>query len=400
MARAARRKPEDEDEREDEERESSEEERPLDSGTIQSLREADPAARAQAILALQRQHGNAAVQRVIRSLQTTDAGRDARVQMIGERAQEPAPSGKLEKAVLYREAIEAELDAAPTASKSERDLVIDSVNTIGQIFANYQAALHQFEEALGKGAGEAVPQQLAREILREAARDVLEPVFEAASETAGEVADHVGRGMGKVDDVKAEKPRQSGTSAPAYSLTNLVVAERRRLAATQMKLLKQQVVFGDSAGARAAEGGRSLRERLAAANLRLNEMEERSHSPEGIFKALMRRYETLVRGRTEVRIVIDADWQVIRAHISAANGHKLAGQLLTDHGGYFDLNTLHLGRHVTWQPAELAECEAVIDERGGLRSATRNGKGGAYFDEFTERLRRDGLPYTRVLTGD
>src|SRR5919107_3739888 len=203
-------------------------------------READPAARAQAILTLQRQHGNAAVQRVIRSLQTTDAGRDARVQMIGERAQDPAPSGKLEKAVLYREAIEAELDAAPTASKSERELVIDSVNTIGQIFANYQAALHQFEEAVGKGAGESVPQQLAREILQEAARDVLEPVFEAAQETGGEVADHVARGMGKVDDAKPEKPRQSGTSAPAYALTNLVVAERRRIASTQMKLLKQQ----------------------------------------------------------------------------------------------------------------------------------------------------------------
>jgi hypothetical protein len=397
MARA-RRKPEDE---EDEEREQeSEEERPLDSGTIQSLREADPAARAPAILTLQRQHGNAAVQRVIRSLQTTDAGRDARVQMIGERAQEPAPSGKLDKAVLYREAIEAELDAAPTASKSERDLVIDSVNTIGQIFANYQAALHQFEEAVGKGAGEAVPQQLAREILQEAARDVLEPVFEAAQETAGEVADHVARGMGKLDDPKPEKPRQSGTSAPAYALTSLVVAERRRIASTQMKLLKRQVVFGEGAAARAAEGGRGLRERLAAANLRLNEIEEKSHSAEGIFKLLMRRYETLVRGRPEVRIVLDADWQVVRAHIGASNGHKLAGQLLTDHGGYFDLNALHLGRHVIWQPAELAECEAVLDERGSLRSATRNGKGGAFFDEFTERLRRDGLPHTRVLTGD
>src|SRR4051812_42404806 len=115
MARA-RRKPEEQEEEEEQREPASEEERPLDSGTIQSLREADPAARAQAILALQRQHGNAAVQRVIRSLQTTDAGRDARVQMIGERAQEPAPSGKLDKAVLYREAIEAELDAAPTAS--------------------------------------------------------------------------------------------------------------------------------------------------------------------------------------------------------------------------------------------------------------------------------------------
>src|SRR5919108_2605371 len=103
MARARRRP----DERDDEQ--VSEEERPLDSGTIQSLRRADPRDRAQAILQLQRLHGNAAVQRVIRSLQVTDASRDARVQALGDKAEEPAPSGKLDKAQLYREAVEAEL---------------------------------------------------------------------------------------------------------------------------------------------------------------------------------------------------------------------------------------------------------------------------------------------------
>src|SRR5918994_6124429 len=127
MARAARRRPGEELE-EAQEEERSEAPQPLDSGTITSLREADPAARAQAILRLQRLHGNAAVQRVIRSLQVTDASRDARVQMIGDRAEEPAPSGRMEKAALYREAIEAELDAAPLAAKSERDLMQDNVN--------------------------------------------------------------------------------------------------------------------------------------------------------------------------------------------------------------------------------------------------------------------------------
>jgi hypothetical protein len=72
MASRRRRRPD-----EDEERE---EERPLDSGTVQALREADPRDRAQTISQLQRLHGNAAVQRVIRSLQATDASRDARVQ--------------------------------------------------------------------------------------------------------------------------------------------------------------------------------------------------------------------------------------------------------------------------------------------------------------------------------
>jgi hypothetical protein len=394
MARARRRP----DERDDEE--VREEERPLDSGTIQSLREADPRDRAQAILQLQRLHGNAAVQRVIRSLQVTDASRDARVQMIGERAEEPAPSGRLEKAALYREAIEAELDAAPFAAKSERDLMQDSVNTIGQIFTNYQAALHLFEAAVQEGAGEAVPRELAKDVLREAARDVFEPVLAAAAEAAGEVADHVADGFGVADTWPAEQPRAPGASAPAFALRNLVVAERRRIAATQMRLLKAQLSFSSSAEDKAAGGGASYRARLLGASMDLNELEETSHSAEGIFKTIMERYKEAAKGRAEVRIVIDSDWRVVRAHITAPRGHKLAGQLLSEHGGWFDLNDLHLSRHVTWEPAELAVCEVLVDPHGAPRRFDRNEKGGQFFDEFQDRLRSEGLPHTRVLTGD
>jgi len=376
----------------------SEEERPLDSGTVQSLREADPRDRAQEILRLQRLHGNAAVQRVIRSLQLTDASRDARVQQIGDRAEEAAPSGRLDKAQLYREAIEAELDGAPLAAKSERDLMQDNVNTIGQIFTNYQAALHQFEAAVESGAGEAVPRELAKEVLREAARDVFEPVLAAAAETAGEVADHVADGKGVTDAHPAEAPREPGASAPAFALRNLLVAERRRIAATQMRLLKGQVTFADAAAERASQGGEEYRKRLLGANLDLNALEETTHSAQGIFKTMMDRYKEATKGRAEVRIVLDAEWRVVRAHISAPRGSKLAGQLLADHSGSFDLNDLHLARHVVWEPAELAVCEALLDARGAPRRLDRNEKGGAFFDEFQEKL-RDGLPFTRVLSG-
>ena len=400
MARATRRRPGDAEDEREQEREDEAEPQPLDSGTIQSLREADPAARAQAILRLQRLHGNAAVQRVIHSLQITDAGRDARVQQIGDRATEAAGSGKLQQAELYREAIEAELDASPVAAKSERDLVLDSVNTIGQIFANYQAALHMFEQAIGTGMGEAVPQELAKEILREGAREVLEPVFAAASETAGELGDQVGKSIGTPDQIRKEQPRQGGQSAPAYALTNLVVAERKRIAQRQMKLLKAQVGFGDLGATRAGMGGSSFRERLVGSNLLLNKMEETSHSAHGIYKTLMERYAKALVGRTEVTILIDPHWRVVRAHITAANGRRLASQLLQEHSGWFPLDALHLGRHVTWEPAELASCEALYDARGTLRATMRNQKGAGHFDEFQERLRRDGLPHTHVLTGD
>ena len=169
----------DDDEREDGEREeaSSEEPEPLDSGTVSALRQADPHTRARTLLRLQRLHGNAAVERVIRSLQLTDAGRDARVQALGERATEPAE--RLDRAQLYREAVAAELDASPYASKTERELVQDNVNTVGQIFSNYQAALHLLEEAVTSGYGEAVPRALALEVLRDAAHEVFTPVLDA-----------------------------------------------------------------------------------------------------------------------------------------------------------------------------------------------------------------------------
>ena len=96
----------------------------------------------------------------------------------------------------------------------------------------------------------------------------------------------------------------------------------------------------------------------------LNELEQNSHSAEGIFKTMMDRYKEAAKGRADVTIVIDPEWRVVRAHIKAPRGHKLAGQLLAEHGGWFNLNDLQLARHVTWEPQELAVCEALLDAQG------------------------------------
>ena len=48
----------------------------------------------------------------------------------------------------------------------------------------------------------------------------------------------------------------------------------------------------------------------------------------------------------------------------------------------------------------ISELKALYDARGVLRATMRNQKGAGHFDEFQERLRRDGLPHTHVLTGD
>jgi hypothetical protein len=396
--RERRKRPgEPDEEREDDGAESSEPQA-LDSGTVMALQEADPHTRARALMQLQRSHGNEAVQRVIRSLQSTDAGRDARVQAIGEKAEEPAPSGRLEKAVLYREAIAAELDVAPLSSKTERDLVQDNVNTVGQIFANYQAALHMFEEAVMGGAGEKVPRDLAVEVLREVAREVFEPVLEACVGVAPGMEDLIADGMGKVDDVPEAEKVEPGMSAPAHALRNLVIAERHRIASTQGRLIKGQVTLMQHAADRAAGGGQ--RDVLAAAAMDLDELETGTHSASGILKVLMDRWDDLARGGAAVVIVIDEHWNVTRAHIKTSDGRRLASQLLQDASGTFDLNDLKLTRHVTWEAADLARCEALLDGEGRIRQLDRNEKGGQYFDDFQRRLRTDGLPVTKTLSGD
>src|SRR5688500_9356108 len=86
---------------------------PIDVETIAALRAADPNTRKLSLLRIQRLHGNATVQRLMRELESTDASRDARIQQLGERAQEPVPSGAMEKSVLYRSTMEAEIETVP-----------------------------------------------------------------------------------------------------------------------------------------------------------------------------------------------------------------------------------------------------------------------------------------------
>jgi hypothetical protein len=401
MPRARRRR--DDDERADwVDAATGDEPEPLDSGTIIALRDADPHTRARTLLRMQRLHGNDAVQRIIRALQVTDAGRDARVQAIGERAHEPVPSDRLEKAALYREAVAAELDASPAAGKTERELVQDNVNTVGQIFANYQAALHLFEEAVRSGYGERVPRDLAVEMLREAAREVFTPVLDACVGVAPGLEDLVAESIGAVDEVPEVERPEAGQSAPAHALRNLVIAERQRVAVTHSRLIKRQVTLMAAAEERAARhGGADLgdyRSALIAAAGRLDELETGSRSAGSLFKLLFERWQDMLRGRADVTIVLDQQWAVRRAHIATADGRRLAAQLLR--GGVFDLNDLHLSRHVVWEASDLGRCEAFLAPDGRPIRFDRNADGAPFFEDFQRRLRSDGLPITKVLSGD
>ena len=159
-----------------------------------------------------------------------------------------------------------------------RQLARDSVNTVGQIFSNYQAALHLLEEAVTSGYGETVPRARALEILRDAAHEVFTPVRDACVGVTPGLEDLVQESMGKVDDVG------EGQNA----LRNLVIAERQRVAATHSRLIRRQVALMKAAEDRAAVDHSAL---VAAAG-RLDELETGSHSAGALFQVLFDRWRS------------------------------------------------------------------------------------------------------------
>ena len=264
-----------------------------------------------------------------------------------------------------------------------------------------------FEAAVGTAASaRPCPRELAKEVLREAARDVFEPVLAAASETAGEARrPRRARRSASPDDARAsEQPRQPGASAPALraaatSWSPSGGGSRPR----QMRLLKAQVgVRRRWPRTRAARAAADTARGSPAATDSLNEMEETSHSADGDLQeadGALRR--TPRRAAPRCAIVIDADWRVVRAHITAPNGRQARRPAAPEHSGWFPLDALHLARHVTWEPAELAWCEALLDGRGGVvRTRPQREGRRATSTSSSSGCAREGLPRTRVLTGD
>lgn len=174
---------------------------------------------------------------------------------------------------------------------TERELVQDSVDTVGQIFSNYQAALHLLEEAVVAGYGEAVPSAPALEALRRAAADVFTPVLDACAGVAPGLEDLVAESVGEV------QCPDMGQSAPAAALRNLVIAERQRVAATHSRLIRRQPTFIKGADDRAAVDLTGYRRVLVAAASRLDELETGSHSAGALFQLLFERWRELLRGR-------------------------------------------------------------------------------------------------------
>jgi len=68
--------------------------------------------------------------------------------------------------------------------------------------------------------------------------------------------------------------------------------------------------------------------------------------------------------------------------------------------GAFDLNGLHLSRHVVWKASDLEHCEAFLAPDGRPIRFDRNADGAPFLEDFQRRLRSDGLPITKVLSGD
>jgi hypothetical protein len=152
---------------------------------------------------------------------------------------------------------------------TERELVQACVNTVGQIFSNYQAAMHLLEEA--------VPREPALEALRQAAAEVFTPVLDACAGVAPGLEELVAESVGEVE-------------RPAAAVRNLLTAERQRVAATHSRLIRRQLTYMKGAEDRAAVDPTGYRRTLVAAAGRLDELATGSHSAGALFEMLFDRW--------------------------------------------------------------------------------------------------------------
>lgn len=395
---------------EDEEKEADDQEQPaapapIDVATITALREADPTTRKFSLLRIQRLHGNATVQRLLRELETTDASRDARIQQLGERAEEPVASGAMEKSVLYRSMMEAEIDAAPLDAKSEGEIVQDDVNTIGEIFANYQTAMHMFEAVIGRdGASESVPREAVQDFISDFTGRFFREILDVDLDAIPFLYDKVERAIGSADEPSEDIKPHREEGQPTNSLRNLALAERERMGGEHRSMLKAQRAMQRGAVEDMStidpDRRNEEREELARIAAEVNRMELSTHSAEWLFRQILDAWKDELRDTSVVHIDVDEQWNVRRAHIRGRDGKKLASQLLGDNSGVFDLNELKLARVLRFKPAELAEVEVQLTPAGEIKTFRSNEKGAAHVEEITRRLKREGLPETRVLSGD
>jgi hypothetical protein len=139
-------------------------------------------------------------------------------------------------------------------STQARSPAQDSVDAVGQILSNYQAALYLFEEAVASG----------HEVLP---RDVLEPVRDACAGVLPGLEELVAETMGATD---------------------AAATERQRVAASHSRLLRRRPALLQAAEERAAIDA-AYRSALETAAARLAELEAGSHTAGALFSALVER---------------------------------------------------------------------------------------------------------------
>jgi hypothetical protein len=187
-------------------------------------------------------------------------------------------------------------------------------------------------------------------------------------------------------------------------MRNLVIAERRRVAKQQKLMIQDQPSMMRAAeeeiAALDSDKRAEYRDEASFTRSEVDRLEERNLEAEQIFKKLMDRWREAARNSGVVTVELNEDWEVLRAHLRTARGSRLAAELLRAQGNNFDLNQLKIPLLIRWTPEEFATCEAMIDANGVVRDLHGNDNGLSHLPEMRTRLEREGLPRTRVMSGD
>ena len=135
--------------------------------------------------------------------------------------------------MLYRSMMESEIEASRSTTKSEGELAQDDINTIGEIFANYQTAMHMFESTIGTdGASESVPRSAVQDFIagftEKFFREIMDVDLDAIPFLYEDIQEAIGSADEPSEDVKQEKERGAADELAAQPRPRRARAPGRR----------------------------------------------------------------------------------------------------------------------------------------------------------------------------
>lgn len=302
--------------------------------------------------------------------------------------------------------IEIEIVPIPKSALSISQLIEDNINTKEAILVNYREALHNFEVIVNSSSQKEGEALIGATVVQFVTKFVFEKLLDGALEKLPHAKSVIDLITGTIEEVNKEKER-AAKATESYKLGQFIINLARKITKIRTSLMSNKVEIKADGERKHKEiksktGKEIYRTTILIANERLTNTLANSASQESLFKLISEQWITqnTSSGSGYLKIVINNKWEVTYAHLHVPRGQRIAEQLLKDSNGEIDLNKFYIRRNIEYIPEPLSALYYDFDASGrglGALSATLGGK--KYAQSFIDKLRQ-GLPSTKLLTGD